>query len=172
MGGTGRHKLVVTTPSETEIVMTRVFDAPRELVFEAHTSCEHLSRWWGPRAYETVACEVDFRTGGSWRIVHRGPDGDEIAFFGDYLEIVRPERIVWTFAFEGLTGQEGLSGGPAPETMTFEERDGTTTITTTSVFPSAEVRDLVLESGMEEGAVETYERLDEYLVTLRERAAG
>jgi uncharacterized protein YndB with AHSA1/START domain len=155
----------VTTPSDTEIVMTRVFDAPRELVFEAHTSCEHVSRWWGPRKYEFASCDIDFRPGGAWRIVHRGPDGDEIAFFGEYLEIVRPERIVWTFAFEGLTGREGLSGGPGPETMTFEEHDGRTTLTSRSVFPSAEVRDAVLRSGMEEGAVEAYERLDEYLET-------
>lgn len=171
MSGSGSHELTVTMPSDTEIVMSRTFDAPRDLVFEAHTSCEHLSRWWGPKKYEVVSCEVDFRPGGTWRIVHRGPDGDEIAFFGDYLEIVRPERIAWTFAFEGLTGQEGLSGGPGPETMVFEEHDGTTTITTTSTFPSAEVRDLVLESGMEEGAVETYDRLDDYLEELAERAS-
>ncbi|HEX6330315.1 MAG TPA: SRPBCC family protein [Actinomycetota bacterium] len=172
MGGSGRHELEVTTPSDTEIVMTRIFDAPRDLVFEAHTSCEHLSRWWGPRRYEVVSCDVDFRPGGTWRIVHRGPDRDEIAFFGDYLEIERPERITWTFAFEGLTGHEGLSGGPGPETMTFEEHDGKTTITTTSVYPSVEVRDMVLKSGMEEGAVETYERLDEYLEVLGEPTSG
>ena len=75
--GSGSKGLTVTTPSDREIVMTRVFDAPRDLVFEAHTSCEHLSRWWGPRGYEIAGCEVDFRPGGSWRIVHRAPDGEE-----------------------------------------------------------------------------------------------
>jgi uncharacterized protein YndB with AHSA1/START domain len=165
MGGSDRHELRVTTPSDREMVMTRVFDAPRDLVFEAHTSCEHMSNWWGPRKYEVASCEIDFRPGGTWRIVHRGPDGNEIAFFGEYLEIVRSERIVWTFGFDGMPGN------PGPETMVFEEHDGKTTLTTTSVFDSAEERDGVLESGMEQGAVETYERLDEYLEVLRARDA-
>jgi uncharacterized protein YndB with AHSA1/START domain len=166
MGGSGRNQLVTTTPSDREIVMTRVFDAPRDLVFEAHTSCEHISNWWGPRKYEVVSCQIDFRPGGTWRIVHRGPDGDEITFFGEYLEIVGPERIVWTFGFEGMPGS------PGPETMVFEEHDGKTTLTTTSVFNTVEERDGVLESGMESGAIETYERLDEYLEELKSRAAG
>ena len=163
MGASDRHELTVTMPSDREMVMTRVFDAPRDLVFEAHTSCEHMSNWWGPRKYEVASCEIDFRPGGTWRVVHRGPDGNEIAFFGEYREIVRPERIVWTFGFDGMPGK------PGPETMVFEEHDGKTTLTTTSVFNSAEDRDGVLESGMEEGAVETYERLDEYLDVLRTR---
>jgi len=163
MGASDRHELTVTMPSDREMVMTRVFDAPRDLVFEAHTSCEHMSNWWGPRKYEVASCEIDFRPGGTWRVVHRGPDGNEIAFFGEYREIVRPERIVWTFGFDGMPGK------PGPETMVFEEHDGKTTLTTTSVFNSAEERDGVLESGMEEGAVETYKRLDEYLDVLRTR---
>lgn len=166
MTGNGRHRLITTTPSDREIVMTRVFDAPRDLVFEAHTSCEHMSKWWGPRKYEVVSCEIDFRPGGAWRIVHRGPDGDEIAFFGEYLEIVRPERIVWTFGFEGMPGE------PGRETYVFEERDGRTTITSSAVLGSMEERDALLESGMVEGATETYERLDAYLEVLRARAAS
>lgn len=165
MGGNGRHDLVVTTPTEREIVMSREFDAPRELVFEAHSSCEHMSRWWGPKKYEVVECEIDFRPGGTWRIVHRGPDGDRLTFFGEYIEIVPPERIVWTFGFEGMPGE------PGPETYVFEERDGRTTITSSAVLGSMEERDALLESGMVEGATETYERLDEYLQVLRERAA-
>jgi uncharacterized protein YndB with AHSA1/START domain len=164
MGGSGRNALTVTTPSDREIVMTRVFDAPRDLVFEAHTSCEHMSNWWGPRKYEVVSCEIDFRPGGKWRIVHRGPEGDEITFFGEYLEIVRPERFVWTFGFDGTTG--------GPETYEFEERDGKTTLTSRAVFGTVEERDGVLGSGMESGAAETYERLDEYLEVLRGRATG
>ncbi len=164
MGGSSRNRLVTTTPSDREIVMTRVFDAPRDLVFEAHTSCEHMSNWWGPRKYEVVDCEIDFRPGGTWRVVHRGPDGDETTFFGEYLEIVRPERIVWTFGFEDNPG--------GPETYTFEEHDGKTTVTSSAVFPSKEMRDEVLGSGMESGAIETYERLDEYLEVLKERATG
>ncbi len=166
MDGGGSHELTVTTPSNREIVMTRVFDAPRDLVFDAHSSCEHLSRWWGPRKYEVASCEVDFRPGGAWRIVHRGPDGDEHVFYGEYREIVRPERIVWTFGFEGMPGE------PGPETMTFEEHDGKTTLTSTSFFPSVESRDGTLGSGMVSGAAETYDRLDEYLEVLREHASG
>jgi uncharacterized protein YndB with AHSA1/START domain len=161
MSASDRNQLVTTTPSDREIVMTRVFDAPRDLVFEAHTSCEHMSNWWGPRKYEVVDCEIDFRPGGTWRIVHRGPDGEEITFFGEYLEIVRPERIVWTFGFEDNPGD--------PETYAFEEHEGKTTVTSSAAFPSKEMRDEVLGSGMESGAIETYERLDEYLEVLRER---
>jgi uncharacterized protein YndB with AHSA1/START domain len=156
-------KLKVTTPSDKEITMSRVFDAPRDLVFEAHTSCEHLSHWWGPRKYGIVSCEVDFRPGGAWRIVHGGPDGEEYAFRGEYREIVPPERIVWTFEFEGWPGQVTV------ETMTLEEHDGKTTFTSTSVFDSVEARDAMLESGMESGAAESMDQLDEYLEVLKER---
>jgi uncharacterized protein YndB with AHSA1/START domain len=166
MGGSGSNALKVTTPSDREIVMTRVFDAPRDLVFEAHSSCEHMSRWWGPRKYEVVSCEIDFRPGGKWRIVHRDPDGEEFGFHGEYREIVRPERIVWTFEFEGMPGHVSV------ETLTLEEHDGKTTFTGTSVFDSVEERDGMLESGMESGAAETMDRLDEYLEVLRGRAAG
>ncbi len=165
MGASG-NKLTVTTPSDREIVMTRVFDAPRDLVFEAHSSCEHMSNWWGPRKYEFSSCEMDFRPGGTWRIVHRGPEGEIPAFRGEFREIVRPERLVWTFEWEGMPGHISV------ETVTFEEHDGKTTITGTSVFDSAEDRDGMLQSGMEEGAAETYDRLDEYLEVLRERTAG
>jgi uncharacterized protein YndB with AHSA1/START domain len=163
VGESGSSALTVTTPSEREIVMTRVFDAPRELVFEAHSSCEHMSNWWGPRGYEIVGCEVDFRPGGAWRIVHRGPDGEEYAFRGEYREIVRPERIVWTFEFEGMPGNVSV------ETMTLEESNGKTTFTGTSVFDTVEQRDGMLESGMESGAVETMDRLEEYLQVLKGR---
>lgn len=166
MGGSGKYELLISTPTEREIVMSRTFDAPRELVFEAHSSCEHIARWWGPRKYEVVACEIDFRPGGAWRIVHRGPDGDEIAFFGEYQEIVPPERIVWTFGFEGMPGE------PGPETYVFEEHDGRTTITSSAVFGSKEERDGVLASGMVSGATETYDRLEEYLEVLGERASA
>jgi uncharacterized protein YndB with AHSA1/START domain len=159
MGDSG--KLTVTTPSDTEIQMTRVFDAPRELVFEAHSSAEHMKNWWGPRKYEVVSAEVDFRPGGKWRIVHRGPEGDEHGFHGEFREIVPPERIVWTFEYEGAPGQIAV------ETMTLEEHDGKTTLTAISDGGSKEARDAVLESGMSEGAAETYDRLDEYLETLK-----
>jgi uncharacterized protein YndB with AHSA1/START domain len=164
MGARDKNTLEVTTPSDLEIVMTRVFDAPRELVFEAHSSCEHMTQWWGPRGYEIASCEIDFRPGGAWRVVHRGPDGEEYGFRGEYREIVRPERIVWTFEFEGMPGHVSV------ETMTLEEHDGKTTFTATSVYDSVEDRNGMLESGMESGAVETMERLDEYLELLKQRS--
>jgi len=165
MGASG-NKLTVTTPSEREILSTRIFDAPRDLVFEAHSSCEHMSHWWGPRKYEFTSCEFDFRPGGAWRIVHRGPEGDIPGFRGEFREIVRPERIVWTFEWEGMPGHVSV------QTATFEEHDGKTTLTATALFDTTEDRDGMLESGMEEGAADTYDRLDEYLETLRGAAAG
>jgi len=165
MGERASNQLTVTTPSDREIVMTRVFDAPRDLVFEAHTSCAHMSHWWGPRRYEVSTCEIDFRPGGSWRMVHRGEDGQEHGFHGEFREIVPPERIVWTFEYEGMPGHVSV------DTLTLEEQDGKTLLTASSVFQSTEDRDGMLQSGMESGAVETYERLDEYLETLKEHAA-
>lgn len=157
---TSGNALTITTPSDTEIVMTRLFDAPRELVFEAHTSCEHLSRWWGPRRYEMSFCDVDFREGGAWRMVHRGEDGAEFGFHGEFREISRPERITWTFEFEGAPGHVSV------ETVTFVEEDGKTRLTAVSTYDTIEERDAVLRSGMSEGAAETWDRLEEYLATL------
>ncbi|MFN2483695.1 MAG: SRPBCC family protein [Candidatus Limnocylindria bacterium] len=153
--------MTLSLPSDREIVLTRAFDAPRELVFEAHTKAEHLRNWWGPRRYEMPVCEIDFRLGGTWRMVHRGADGQEFGFHGEYREIVPPEKIVWTFEFDGAPGDVSV------ETATFEERDGKTILTASAVYASAEARDAMLQSGMEEGAAETYDRLAEYLVTLR-----
>lgn len=153
--------LTVTTPSDREIVLTRTFDAPRDLIFEAHTSCEHMSRWWGPRGYEIADCEIDFRPGGKWRIVHRDPEGNEYGFRGEYREIERPERITWTFEFEGMPGQISV------ETLTLVEEDGRTTLTATSVYDSVEARDAMLQTDMEAGARETWERLAEYVQTMR-----
>ncbi len=166
MGASGSNQLTVTTPSDREIVMTRVFDAPRDLVFEAHTSCEQMSHWWGPRKYEIASCEMDFRPGGAWRILHRGPDGAEHGFRGEFREIVRAERIVWTFEYEGMPGHVSV------DTLTLEEHDGKTTLTATSVFDSVEDRDGMLQSGMESGAAETWDRLAEYLQVLEGEAAG
>jgi uncharacterized protein YndB with AHSA1/START domain len=156
--------LKVTTPSDREIVMTRRFAAPRELVFEAHSSCEHMRNWWGPRKYEVDSCEIDFRPGGSWRVTHKSVDGpEEHGFRGEYREIVRPERIVWTFEWEGMPGHVSV------ETLTLEENDGETTLTARSVYDTVEDRDGMLQSGAEAGAGETFDRLDEYLEKLKTR---
>ncbi len=159
------NTLTVTTPTEREIVFNRRFDAPRDLVFEAHSSCDHMSNWWGPRRYEIASCDIDFRPGGAWRIVQRGPDGAEFGFHGEFREIVRPERIVWTFEFEGMPGHVSV------QTLTLEEQGDVTMLTATAVYDSVEDRDGTLQSGMEAGAAESYDRLDEYLETLR-RPAG
>ncbi len=159
------HTLTVTTPSDREIVMTRTFDAPRELVFEALTKPEHMKEWWGPRGYTLPVCEIDFRPGGAYRFVSADAEGNEYVFRGAYREIVPPEKIVWTFEFEGMPGMVSV------DTMTLTEEDGKTTITSTSVFDTVEQRDGMLESGMETGAAETYDRLAELLEKMQESIA-
>jgi len=155
-----KKAMTLTLPSDREIVMTRVFDAPRRLVFEAHSKPEHVKHWWGRRGSTLPICEMDFRPGGAWRFVERGPDGQDNAFRGVYREITPPERIVWTFEFEGMPGHVSV------ETLTFVERDGKTTLTGRSVFETREDRDGMLQSGMEAGATETMDRLAEYLGTI------
>jgi len=154
--------LTLTVPSDREIVMTRVFDAPRELVFEAHSKCEHLAKWWGPRKYSLAICELDFRPGGAYRFVHRGPDGmEEHGFRGEFSEIAPPERIVWTFEWEGMPGHVSV------DTLTLEDLGGgRTKLTAHSLFDSVEDRDGMVQSGMEEGAAETWDRLAEHLQTM------
>ena len=153
--------LTVTTPSDREIVLTRVFDAPRDLVFRAYTDPKAIPQWWGPRNLTTRVDKMDVRPGGAWRFVQRDADGNEFAFNGVYREITPPERVVSTFEFEGMPGHIAV------ETMTLEEHDGRTTLTTTSVFASVEDRDGMLQSGMESGAAETMDRLAELVETLK-----
>ena len=137
--------------------MTRVFDAPRDLVFKAVTDPTMIPQWWGPRRLTTTVDQLDLRPGGVWRFVQHDAEGNEYAFHGVYQEIVPPERIVQTFEWEGLPGHVSV------ETMTLEAHDGKTTMTARSVFATAEDRDGMLQSGMEEGARETWDRLAELL---------
>jgi uncharacterized protein YndB with AHSA1/START domain len=153
------HPTVITTPSELEIVITRVFDAPRSLVFEAWTKPEHVRNWYGMRKLDTHICDIDLRPGGTWRWGQKGPDG-EVVFSGVYKEVVVPERIVYTEEFEAMPGPSILV------TLTFDEHAGRTTLTSTSLCPSIEVRDAILGSGMEHGVREQYVRLDEHLRTM------
>lgn len=153
--------LTLTTPSDREIVMTRAIEAPRALVFEAHSRPDLMQRWWGPRRYQMPVAEMDFRPGGAYHFVQRGADGQEFGFRGKFLEIVPPERIVWTFEFEGMPGHVSV------ETLTLVEQGGTTALTARAVYDSQEDRDAVLSSGMEEGAAESYDRLEELLRTMR-----
>ena len=148
--------LQVTTPTDREIVMTRVFDAPRRLVFEAFSKPELLKRWFGPRGWVLSTCEVDLRVGGGFRFILRGPDGREMGMRGVYREIVPPERSVHIESFDDFPGESQV-------TAVFVENAGKTIMTATILYPSKEVRDAVIQSGMEHGAAESYDRLAELL---------
>jgi uncharacterized protein YndB with AHSA1/START domain len=161
MKNTGTLK--VTTPTDREIVMTRVFDAPRRLVFDAFTKPELLKRWFGPRGWSLVVCEVDLKVGGTFRFVLRGPDGREMGMRGVYREIVPPERSVHTESFDDYPGESQV-------TTVLAEQGGKTTLTATVLYPSREVRDAVLQSGMEHGAAESYDKLAELLAGTPDRA--
>jgi uncharacterized protein YndB with AHSA1/START domain len=164
---TGEQKQVrtadVTTPSEREIRIERVFDAPRDRVFAVYTDPALVPEWWGPRDVTTIVDEMDVKTGGRWRFITRNPDGSETAFRGAYREVTPPERIVQTFEWEPMAGHVSV------ETATFEDLGDRTKVTTVSLFHTPEERDGMLASGMEGGLNETYARLDELLARLAAR---
>ncbi|MBA2370282.1 MAG: SRPBCC family protein [Candidatus Limnocylindria bacterium] len=163
---TNTATLQITTPSDREIAMTRVLDAPRSLVFDAWTKPELLKRWLGVRGGWTFAvCEVDLKVGGAYRFVWRGTDGNELAMGGVYREIVRPERLVNTEKFD-----DPWYSGEALDTMVLLEQNGKTTCTTTIRYESLEARDGVLKSGMETGVAESYDTLDDLLASIRSTA--
>ncbi len=157
--------LQVTTPSDREIVLTRVFDAPRNLVFDAFTKPELLKRWFGPRGWSLIVCDVDLRVGGGFRFVMRRADGREMGMRGVYREIVPPERSVHMESFDDYPGESQV-------TTVLVEQDGKTTLTATVLYPSQEVRDIVIKSGMEHGAAETYDKLAEMLAADRGMGKG
>ena len=144
----------VTTPSDRDICLTRLFDVPRALVFEAMTRPEHITRWWGRlgEGYSVPVCEVDLRQGGAWRFVNRHPKG-EAAFHGVYHEITPPERLVYTELFEPFPDESMV-------TVVLTEEGGKTRMTMTATYPSRAVRDMVLGTGMETGAATSYDRLE------------
>ena len=152
----------MTTPSDREIRLTRLFDAPRALVFDAMHTPEHVKQWWGCLAegYSVPVCEIDLRPGGAWRFVNRLPNGKEVAFHGVYREIVRPERVVNTEIFEEYPDVESVV------TTILAEEQGKTRLTVTAAYPSVEVRDMVLKSGMDRGAALSYDRLEEVATVL------
>ena len=151
------HKHTLTTPTDREIRVERVFDAPRDRVFAVYTDPELIPEWWGPYGTTARVERMDARTGGDWRFVVRNEDGSETAFRGTYREVTPPERIVQTFEWEGMPGYVSL------ETATFEDLGDKTKVTTVSVFFTPEERDGMLQSGMEGGMSETFARLDEVL---------
>ena len=153
----------ITTPSDREIRIERVFDAPRDRVFAVYTDPQLIPEWWGPRSTTTIVDEMDVRTGGRWRFVVRDADGGESGFRGAYREVTPPERIVQTFEWEPMAGHVSV------ETATFEDLGDRTRVVTTSIFHTTEERDGMLASGMEVGLNETYVRLEELLARLAVR---
>jgi len=158
--------LEVSTPTDREIAMTREFDAPRDLLWDAYTKPELVSRWLlGPDGWTFAVCEIDLRVGGEYRYVwRRAKDGHEMAMGGTFHEIVPPERMITTERFD-----DPWYGGECLVTTTFTETDGRTTVVTTMRFDSQEIRDGVVKSGMASGVETSYQRLDRMLP---EMAAG
>jgi uncharacterized protein YndB with AHSA1/START domain len=158
---TQHHQTTITAvPGTLEARISREFDAPRELVFRAVTDPELIPQWWGPRYLTTEIDKLDARPGGQWRFVQRNAEGNVFSFHGVYHEVLFPERIIDTFEFEGLPE----SGHVTLETIKLEELPGgRTRLTAQSVFQSLEDRDGMLQSGMESGLMDSYNRLDELL---------
>ena len=156
------RNLTVEARGDREIVMTRVFDAPRQLVFDAHTKPELVKRWLlGPPGWSMPVCEIDLRVGGKYRYVwRRDKDGKEMGMGGVYHEIVAPERIVHTEKFD-----ESWYPGEAVDTLVLTEQGGKTTLTQTMLLVSREARDGILKSGMESGVSKSYDRLEALLAS-------
>ena len=152
----------VTTPSDQEIRMTRLFDAPPRLVFEAMTRPEHVKQWWGRlgEGYSVPVCEIDLRVGGKWRFVNRHPKG-EAAFHGEYREIAPPSRLIFTEIFEAFPDTVSVV------TAQLADEAGKTRFTATVRYPSLEVRDMVIASGMARGAGISYDRLEDLVAQLQ-----
>ena len=162
MATTASSTTKITLPSDLEILVTREFDAPRDVVYKTMTDPKLIPQWWGPRSDKTTVDKMEVRPGGKWRFVATQPDGTTYAFRGEYREIIPGEKIVQTFEFEPMAGHISVETG----TLTYLP-GGRTLFTTRSVFTSKEDRDGMIESGMESGLRETYERLDEVLANLK-----
>lgn len=150
--------LSVNLPSDREIALTRLFKAPRHVVYDAFSKSEILKRWFGPRGWSLVTCDIDARVGGGFRFVLRAPDGREVGMRGAYRELSPPTRFVHTESFDDFPGESQV-------TSVLTERDGYTTLAATILYPSKEIRDAVIKTGMEHGAAESYDKLEEILRT-------
>ncbi len=161
-----RGGLQVTTPTEREIAMTRVFDAPRHLVFDAYTKPELLKRWLGVHnGWSLAVCEIDLRVGGKYRYLWRGPSGEEMGMGGVYREIVPPSRLVSTERFD-----QSWYPGEAVDTLELVEHGGKTTLTLTIRYESRAARDEVLKSPMEQGMAAGFNQLETVLATMTKGA--
>jgi uncharacterized protein YndB with AHSA1/START domain len=153
---------ILTLPSDTEILMVREFDAPRELVFKAYTTPELVKRWWGGKRGNVTIAEIDLRVGGQWRYVMTADAGFEVAFHGEYHEIVPNSKLVNTEIFEGAP-----EAGAAVVTCTFEDlEDGRTKLSMLTAVDSKEIRDAIIDSGMESGAQEGLDILEQIAIEL------
>lgn len=150
----------ISTPTDREIVTERMFDAPRERVWRAFTDAELIPRWWGLPSMRTVVAELELRPGGRWRFVQRDADGSETGFRGVYREVTPPERLVYTFEWEGMPGHVLV------DTATFEDHGERTKVVVSSLFHTSAERDGMLSGGMERGLNESYAMLDELLAEL------
>lgn len=156
-----KNNLVVER-EDLAFTMTRVFDAPRDLVWKVTTDPALIPRWWGPRGFTTVVDAMDFKVGGRWRYIQTDAEGNEHAFNGVYKEILPPERLVYTFEYEPMAGHIST------DTITLQEQpDGKTLLTARTTFDTLEDLEGMLQSGMEGGAVETWDRLGELLAQVQ-----
>jgi uncharacterized protein YndB with AHSA1/START domain len=157
-----KNSFEVSKPSTTSVRMTRLFDAPRALVYEVMTKPEHVKRWWGQlgEGYSVPVCEIDLRVGGKWKFVNRHPKG-EVTFYGEYRELNPPSRCVFTEIFADFPDVVSVV------TSVLTEEDGKTRLTATVEYPTQEVRDMVVSTGMEKGAATSYDRLEDLLAELQ-----
>jgi uncharacterized protein YndB with AHSA1/START domain len=161
-----KNNLVVER-DKLQFTMSRVFNAPRDIVWKVCNSAAHIPNWWGPRRYATIVDKMDFRVGGAWRFINRDADGNEFAFNGIYKVIDPPKRLTYTFEFEPMPGHIST------DDITFEEvPGGKTRLFVRTTFTSLEDLDGMLQSGMEAGATETWDRLEELVAKEAAAAAG
>ncbi|GIP22124.1 SRPBCC domain-containing protein [Paenibacillus sp. J22TS3] len=164
----------MTRVEETEFIIERIFNAPRELVFKAFSEAEHLKNWWGPRGWTVPVCHVDFRPGGVWHYCMKCEDKNQGDFYGMeswgkgvYHEIVNGEKIVYTDYFSDADGNEAPGAPSSTTTVIFEDADGKTKVTSRSKYDSIEAVKAVMDMGMEEGITQTWDRLEEHLQEIR-----
>ena len=154
-----KYDTTLTLPSDREILMTRKFDAPREIVWDTITDAELIPQWWGFAADATEVKNMDVRPGGKWQYITHTSGGEVVDFHGTYREVIAPEKLVYSFLFGDMPEGDGFVE------MTLVEKDGVTELRDRSVFNSKEERDATIATGMEEGARETYERLSALIAT-------
>ena len=157
----------VTTPTDTQILIAREFDAPKDLVYRAYTEPELIKRWWSAKRGAVTVCEVDLREGGKWRYVMITDDGTEVGFHGEYREVVPNERLVSTEVYEGVPVPEGEEEQGVLNTLTLTETNGRTSLTVLVECGVKEIRDMIIESGMEGGLQDAYDLLEELAISLK-----